>query len=147
MGLLCFFRFECEVLLGIEPDVLQHHNVTGFHRMHGLAGMAPEDAIDIEDRFAQQLFKFLRVGLERGKVFFPGPALVGDDHDPAFFKGTESREMLPEALVIKNKICCGVDWGVEVQPEEDCFSFSSQVLYRSNRHRYTPEKVTLYSGI
>ena len=115
--------------------------------MHGLAGMTPEDAVDIRHRFAEQLFELLGMGFKGGKVLFPGPALVGDDHDPAFLKGVDGREMLPETLVIKNKVGGGVDGGVEIEPEEDCFSFSSQFPDRSNRHPYLLYNVTKCSGL
>ena len=36
------------------------------------------------------------MGFERGEVLLAGPALVGDDHDPAGIKCTDGREVFPE---------------------------------------------------
>ena len=67
------------------------------------------------------------MGFQRGKIFFPGPALVGDDHNTAVRKSVDCREVLPEPFVIENKIGGGINGGVEIKPEEDGFSISIPV--------------------
>jgi hypothetical protein len=96
--------------------------------------MTTKDAIGVYDRLSEKVFKLLCMGFKSGKIFFAWPALVGDDHNAAFRKGSDCREVFPETFVIKNKVGGGINRRVEIKPEEDGFSLASQLPYGSNLH-------------
>jgi hypothetical protein len=66
--------------------------------------MTTKDAVGIYDRLSEKVPELLCMGFKSGKIFFAWPALVGDYHNAAFRKGSDCREMLPEAFVIKDKV-------------------------------------------
>jgi hypothetical protein len=96
--------------------------------------MTPEDAVRVSDRLSKKVPELLCMGFEGSKIFFPGPALVGDNHNATFRKGTDCRKVFAEAFVIKNKVGGGVNRRVEIEPEEDGFSVAPQLPDGSNLH-------------
>jgi len=114
----CLFRFHRQVLLGIETDILKHQDIAGLQGSDRLPGIMPEYIVDIFDRPFCQLLEFLGVHFERGKIFLPRPALVGDDHQTALPERLNGRDMLPEPLVIEDRVGGGIDGGVQVKPQE-----------------------------
>jgi hypothetical protein len=108
--------------------------------MHGFPCMTPEDTVNVLDRFSQQLLELLCMCLKGGKIFFPGSALVGDNHNAAVRKYADCRKVLPEPFIIENNGGSGINGGVEIKPEEDGFSVTSQLPDGSNLH---PDHLTI----
>ncbi len=140
MCLFCFFWFQGQVFFCVEPDIFQHQHITNFHGMHGFPCMTPEYAVCVLDRLSQQLLELLCMCFKRGEIFFPGSALVGDNHNAAVRKCADCRKVLPEPFIIKNNVGGGIDGGVEIEPEEDGFSVTSQLPDGSNLH---PDHLTV----
>ena len=112
MGLFGLFGFHREVLFRSKAHVLEHQDIARLCCMHGFLRMPPENAVNVHDRCAKQLFKFFGMGLQGSEILLSRPALVGDDDEARVGKGTYCRQVFAEPFIVQNKVGGGIDGGV-----------------------------------
>jgi hypothetical protein len=76
------------------------------------------------------------MGFKSRKILLARTTLVRDDHHTTVRKCTDRGEMLPEPLVIQNKMGGGVNRGVQVKPEQYRLVAAPQFPDCTDRHPY-----------
>jgi len=124
IGEACQFPGELLVVLlfpGIEPEVLQHDDVAGLHRVDGLLHLGAHDVLRQGHVLAEQAREALRHRSQAHLVddLSLRPAEVGgDDHFRVFVEGViDGGQDGPDARVVGD-VLVGVEGNVEIEPKQ-----------------------------
>src|SRR5256712_187073 len=139
------------LFLRIETRVLQDDHVAGSHRLDRFDRGSTEQARHVPHGSSQESADALRVDFERREVILPRSGLMREEGHFRMSQLADRRQVLSDSRVVQEGAGPGIDWGVDVDPEQDRPAREVEIVHREEvsghrRRRYIPGRNSFFAS-